>query len=837
MLKKYDQPISSVLNPFITGCGWAAALIAASALTGWLAGLDSLKRIFPDLAAMNPATAVGLILCATALLWLRRPEMGSGGHGGIRVFPAAVSAGMAMAVGMAVLVGHLGGWDIGVDRWLFRGSLEGATGAFPDRMAPNTAFLMALSGASLLITATGKGRRAFTVAQAMAAAVLGLAVLVLVGYAYRTGSFLSGSATIPMALNTAVAFLALGFGAFFLRPGAGLAAPLVAENVGGILLRRLLPAAILVPLFLGGTLRLGETRGWFNGEVAFSLLVILVMAFLSVLTWSCVAPLNRVQKALVAARDEMEARVRERTAALTKEQEMLNVVLGNARAHIVACDTSGRVVLDNRASAAADGWSLSPVPRERWAEYFNYRHPGNRLRLAPEELPLFRALRGSVVRGEELLKPDGQGGFRILTASAQPIADPEGNPLGAAAFVHDITEQRQVDRQLQRSQRLESIGTLAGGIAHDLNNVLVPVLMGVQTLREMSQEPDGHKILETVEASTRRGIGVVKQILSFARGSGGERVEMRLEGLVDEHVAMIRETFPVSISIESEIAETLLPVRGDATQLHQVLMNLCLNARDAMPAGGKLILSVRNHVVAEGDPLIEGGVRPGAYVELAVADTGEGISREHIDRVFDPFFTTKELGKGTGLGLSTAVGIVRDHGGFWQVESEAGLGSVFRFFIPAIEDRGVAERVVERRERIGGNGQRVLLVDDDPSVLTVTRGLLERYGYSVTTAGNGLEAVACFEARKDPIDLIIIDMSMPVMDGPTAIRRLRELSPEVPIIAVSGLPENRLEAEKASDGTAYFLLKPYTVGVVLETVRRAICTASRCDEPDLLGQT
>ena len=836
-MEKTDQTISSLINRCVTVCGCVVLVIVTVALTGSVVGLESFRWVFPELAAVNRLTAAGLLFCAAALLALRQPERGSGKPSRQMSRLAAIPAALAFAIGVVVLVSHFAGWDAGLDRLLSRARLAEDPGGLAGRMAPSAAFLTLLSGASLLMIALGDDRRgALTVAQGLAAGVLGLAILVLVGYAYRAGSFLLAGEAVPMALTIAIAFLALGAGAFLLRPGLGLTAPLVASNVGGMLLRRLLPAAILVPLFLGGTLRAGEVRGWYSAEIAFSLLVVLIMAFLSVLTWNCVAPLNRVEKALRTARDELEIRVRERTAALTEERELLNVVLSNARAHIVACDTAGRLVLDNRASAARDGWSLSPVPADRWEDYFDYYEPEGRARLSLRALPLHRALRGLVVRGEELAKPDGEGGFRILTASAQPISDPQRNPLGAAAFVHDITEERRIDNQLKRSQRLESIGTLAGGIAHDLNNVLVPVLMGVQTLREMKQEPDALKILETVESSTRRGIGVVKQILSFARGGGGDRVEMRLENLVEEQVAMIRETFPVSIAVETEIAGDLSPVCGDATQLHQVLMNLCLNARDAMPSGGRLRLAARNLVVEENDPLLEGGVQAGPYVELMVADTGEGIPRKNIDRVFDPFFTTKEPGKGTGLGLATAVGIVRDHGGFWQVESEPGVGSHFRFYIPAARGCRVAERTAKAPQRLRGGGKRVLLVDDDPSVLTVSEGLLNRYGYQVTTAGNGLEAVDCFEVERGSIDLIIIDMSMPVMDGATAIRRLREFSAEVPIIAVSGLPENRIEAERASGGTAYFLLKPYPVGVILETVERAIRTASRRDEPDLLGQ-
>ncbi len=831
MLKRASSCVASFPSRTVLFSGWVGVSVGALVLAGWTADIDPLKRVFPAFVSMNPLTAVCFLAAASGLLLLRQESPSRG-----RRIRAAVCAAVPMACGGLVLLRYLTGWDAGIDRLLFSSALESEGPNVANAMALHTALLFLLSGGALQLVAFGVGRRAAVVSQSLAVATTALALLVLVGYVYQASPFLAVGPSIPMVLNTAAAFFLIGLGVFFLRPRHGLASVIMADTVGGLLLRRLLPGSLLLPVVVGGLLLLGEWKGIYDPEFVFSLAIVGIMGFLSVMIWTCAAPLNAVENALREARDDLERRVAERTAELSEEREHLNVVLRNARSHIVACDTQGRLALDNRAACVRADRSPVSLPPDEWTGFFDYHSPDDRRPLTLEELPLKRALSGELVRSEEFIRPDGRGGFRTLTVTAQPIADPRGHPLGAVSFAHDITEQKWIDSQLQRSQRLESIGTLAGGIAHDLNNVLVPVLMGIQTLQEDKIDEDTREVLETVESSTRRGVDIVKQILSFARGGSGEKVELDLKTVIGEHVTMIRETFPPSIRIEADIDEDLLIVNGDNTQLHQVLMNLCLNARDAMAEGGVLSIVAKNQVVGEEDPLRHGGVAAGPYVEIAVCDTGPGIPRELIERVFDPFFTTKEPGKGPGLGLSTMVGIVRDHGGFWQVDSEPGAGAVFRVFFPALRECPLPVAPRRRRPRLKGAGQCVLLVDDDAAVLAVTRGLLERHDYRVVTAENGCEAVDCFDGDPDAIDLVMIDMSMPVMDGATAIRALRERSATLPIVAVSGLPENRDEAEKASGGTAYFLLKPYTIGVVLETVRRAAGTSGRLDEPDLLGR-
>ena len=329
-------------------------------------------------------------------------------------------------------------------------------------------------------------------------------------------------------------------------------------------------------------------------------------------------------------------------------------------------------------------------------------------------------------------------------------------------------------------------GTLAGGLAHDLNNLLAPILMGIDLLRQLETRPDPVAVLTNMERSARRGADLVKQVLSFARGVEGERIAVHLAEIVREVRAIAQNTFPRNIAVEVEIPADLWAVTGDPTQLNQVLLNLCVNARDAMPRGGRLGVAARNLVVDALSAAFNRGVPAGRYVLLEVSDTGCGLP---VDRIFEPFFTTKEVGKGTGLGLSTVLGIVRSHGGVINVYSEPPKGSVFKVYLPAQpagDSAGpVAAAPPEALPR--GHGELILLVDDEPAILEVTQCTLETFGYRVITAEDGAQAIALFAAHPHEVAVVITDIMMPVMDGPALILALRRIDPKVRIIAASGL--------------------------------------------------
>ncbi|MGB8169624.1 MAG: PAS domain S-box protein, partial [Chthoniobacteraceae bacterium] len=407
------------------------------------------------------------------------------------------------------------------------------------------------------------------------------------------------------------------------------------------------------------------------------------------------------------------------------------------------------------------------------------------------------------------------------TFSAEVIATllPDGNLM---AIIRDLTERKRLEQHFLRAQRMESIGTLAGGIAHDLNNVLSPIMMSLGLLRMRFSDPASRELLSTISASAEHGASMIRQVLSFARGVEGQRIELQLGHLIREVEKIANDTFLKNIEVRSSVPTDLWTVIGDPTQLHQVLMNLCVNARDAMPAGGTLRLEAENLLVDKQFTSHETDARPGPYVLLKVEDTGTGMPPEVIARIFDPFFTTKEVGKGTGLGLSTALGIVKSHGGFLRVKSEPGKGTRFNIYFPAqLFGEGGAEANAVA-DLPCGNGELVLVVDDEAAVRLITHQTLEAFGYRVIAAGDGAEAVALFAARRAEIAVVLTDMVMPVMDGPATVQMLRTLKPGLRVIGTSGYSSEAQVAVAASLGVKHFLAKPYTADKLLQTLREIL---------------
>lgn len=401
------------------------------------------------------------------------------------------------------------------------------------------------------------------------------------------------------------------------------------------------------------------------------------------------------------------------------------------------------------------------------------------------------------------------------------VHDSQGNPQSILGISTDITKKKKLEAQTLRAQRIESLGTLVGGIAHDLNNVLAPLLISVQLLKSKVGDDDGQHLLDTLETNVLRGAKLIKQMLVFGRGVNGERAAVQLDMVVREIEQIIHETFPKSVEFEARFPANPWQVTGDATQLYQVLLNLCVNARDAMPDGGRLSIHTENVVLDEIYASLNLDTKPGSYVVIKVTDTGMGIPKQIQDKMFEPFFSTKDPGKGTGLGLSTCLGIVKSHGGFINCYSETGKGSAFKVYLPANTAPATVDHPATKQPGLPcGHNELVLVVDDEKAIREVAQKTLEHFGYRVLTAINGAEAVSIYQQQRDKIAVVIIDMAMPVMDGHTAIAALKTITPEVKIIRASGL-DTASGTTKATDVNHWqFIPKPYTTEILLQTLHR-----------------
>ena len=410
------------------------------------------------------------------------------------------------------------------------------------------------------------------------------------------------------------------------------------------------------------------------------------------------------------------------------------------------------------------------------------------------------------------------------------VRDAKGEPQSVFSINTDITEKKQLEMQFLRAQRLESLGALASGIAHDLNNVLAPIIMGAQLLRDTVQTDTGKRLMTTIETSAQRGADIVKQVLTFARGIEGERVPLRPKHFLKEMVSIAEETFPKNIVVDTDIAQDLWAILGDGTQLHQALMNLCVNARDAMPRGGTLTLRACNVTIdetfkttcAESADWIAPDPKPGPKVCLSVIDTGMGIPAGNLDKIFEPFFTTKAPGKGTGLGLSTVLGIVRSHDGFVRVRTEEGKGTCFELYLPALPAAQVAAAQEGGLEQLRGDGELILVVDDEAAVRDVTRNILERFNYKVLTAAEGGEAAGIFMQYHATIAAVISDMVMPGMDGLAFVQLIRQADPGVRILGMSGLGDKVGANTNTPWGLPMFLTKPFSGEKLLTTLRELL---------------
>jgi PAS domain S-box-containing protein len=504
--------------------------------------------------------------------------------------------------------------------------------------------------------------------------------------------------------------------------------------------------------------------------------------------------------------------ITKRKLADQKMSEQANL-LAIATDAIFVHDLDNRILFWNSAAEKLYGWQAAEIMGQDWRKL-----------LSPDTLSELETVLQQKTWQGEISKITQAGKEVVVMSRRSQMVDEAGQPKSILTVDTDITEKKQLEAQFLRAQRLESLGTLASGIAHDLNNVLTPIIGIVQLLPKKVVDPDTQtqRLLQILHDSAYRGADLVKQILSFTRGAEGKPTSTQISHLLAEIYKVGRHTFPKNIELSADLCQDLWLINADATLLYQVFMNLCVNARDAMPNGGTLSISAENLAIDENYTRMHLDAQVGFYVMVTIADTGMGMSAEVLDRIFEPFFTTKEIGKGTGLGLSTVMGIVKSHLGFINVYSEVSKGTRFAVYLPATNS---SEIELDNTIAVPplGNGELILVVDDEVAIQEITQTTLEGHGYKVITANDGIEAIALYAEHKNDISVVLLDLMMPSLDSATIIRTLCKLNPQVQIIAMSGLESNESVTKTMSNDVQAFLAKPFTAPELLNLLPPLCC--------------
>jgi two-component system cell cycle sensor histidine kinase/response regulator CckA len=436
---------------------------------------------------------------------------------------------------------------------------------------------------------------------------------------------------------------------------------------------------------------------------------------------------------------------------------------------------------------------------------------------------LLQNMQGAVAQEElQLRRKDGERLSAIV--SSVPIMDGD-RYQGSFAMVTDITDKKRMETQLLHRQKMESVGTMAGGIAHDFNNILTGILGYASLLKyRLSDQAELQRFVQIIETSSLRAADLIRQLLAFSRGTQPEGLQLvSANRIIREASKLLESSLGKHVELELDLASSLPFIETNATQVQQAILNLCLNARDAMPGGGKMTIST-GVVDLNGEgahPYRNLGAEPGQYVRISVRDTGVGIPKENLDRIFDPFFTTKEVGRGSGLGLSMVYGIVKNSNGYIQVESREGQGSSFDLLFPVVSGEEKHEPMDQLPLGLGGK-ETILLVDDEEMVTDLGAEILQRHGYQVLAAPDGEKALEIWREKRREIDLVVLDLVMPNLGGPATFARLREMDPAVKVLICSGYrsKEDELKVLKMADVPV--ILKPFRPEDLAARVREVL---------------
>jgi hypothetical protein len=794
------------------------------ALAGWLAHVWDLTSVVPGLPAMVPLTAVGLALAGTALWLVQAPDAAPARSVAGRLAAAAVAG-----LGAVVLAEYVSGVDLRVDRLLFAGMVRvhGAGGEFPGRPSPHTAaaFLAIGLALALLDTHTPGGRFPSSVLAPLAATI---ALTALLGYVYGVGYLRGLSRVTGMAVHTAFGVLVLTVGILAARPDRPVVRAFTSTGPGGTLARRIAPALLLLP-FLVGLLAAGGRAGH---DVALAVTITTAATFVV---------LTAVVAVTVHGLDAADAAGRRLVGELRRQRDFDASLLASMHEGVIVLNATARIVEVNPRFCEMIGYPREEVvgrapPWPWWPD--------------DEATRLAEPLTGLLERGERhgtetvVRRPDGTE-LTLLAHSAPLPAGDGQDPLFLSTVV-DITERKlaeaererlkvaaereRMERQHHQSQRLESLGQLAGGVAHDFNNLLAVILNYAAFVEEEvgGAADDGvpgrwtevRGDVEQIRRAAERATALTHQLLAFGRREVVQPRLLNLNDVVADVEQLLHRTLGEHIDLRTSLAPELRPVLADPGQIEQVLINLAVNARDAMPGGGSLRIDTGNLTVDEAYAAHRVGLATGPHVRLRVSDTGTGMPANVLDHAFEPFFTTKPKGQGTGLGLATVYGIITQAEGHAEIHSELGLGTTITALLPSTDapTEPVGRDPVGHRTR---GGETVLLVEDEDAMREVTRRILARNGYRVMTASRGAEAVEIAH-RIEGIQLLITDVVMPGMLGKEVAAQVQAARPAIPVLYMSGYAHPVLASQGTLDPGVILIGKPFSEPALLDKVREVL---------------
>ena len=822
--------------------GLLVLTMALTVLTGWALDISGAKTLLVGAVTVKPNTAIGLGLGAICLLLYSRIVS-------VRAWRRPVVRSLSLvvaAIGILTLIQYAWGLNLGIDQLAFPVREDWGRTPTPGRMAAVTAGAFVLLGLGLLTLEyrSKTGRRPSAIPLVATAA---LALTAILGYVYGVIPTAGVGQGIQIAIPTAIGFIFLTVGALAIPPYGSWVTTLLSDHAGGLLARRLLPIAFLVPFALGALRVIADWTGKFNIATQTAFSAVLTMLAFGVVIWSTAALLDAADRGRHAAENERlslavsEEAARTRAAAerasrfvaenareaaerATKEKAealtLLETVLATAPVGFALFDRKGRYIRVNSKFAAMHDLALDALVGEKphglSCDLAACIEKSVEKVFETAEPILETELRSNAlgVSGEA---PVSQRHFMV---SFYPLHRPDRTPFAVGLIVVDTTEQKQLEAQLAQSQKMEAIGQLAGGVAHDFNNLLTVIMSYSALLLDDFEAGDSRRLdVEEITAAARRASGLTRQLLAFSRKQVIQPRPTDANAVVRDVEKMLRRLIGEDIRFETTLAADLGLVNVDPGQLEQVLLNLAVNARDAMAGGGSLRILTANIELGTGDTDRLLSAAPGSYVLLSVSDNGSGMSEEVQKRVFEPFYTTKPLGKGTGLGLSTVYGIVKQLSGDVSIRSDLGAGTTFHVYLPRLDQEAQESARRKTPTTSAAVSGTILLAEDDHALRALAERVLLSAGFKVLAARSGSHALEIAQSHAGVINLAISDVVMPDLSGPEFVEQLRKARPEVRVLFVSGYTDDEVMKRGVLTGETAFLQKPFAPGQLLQKVR------------------